>query len=80
MAKRFILPDKLLTHAFGEENCATIGDHDDGVRGDNHEHFFIIIVGDDGVVTDLDWGYHSVDEAREVLKAREVINYGPANG
>ena len=60
-APRAILPDTLLGHAFWEEGCLTVGEHD-GPGAEAHAHWSIATIVD-GVVTGVDWGYHSPDEA-----------------
>lgn len=54
---------------FWEQTCATVGSHDDD-SGDVHLHWSVLTI-KNGVVLDVDWGYHSDEEAEAVIRKED---------
>ncbi len=73
MAKAYaFFSDEMLTDYFCEGSIGTnrVGDHD-GDDVDPHNHWSILTI-EDGEVIDLDWGYHSKEEAAITLSKQEA--------
>lgn len=74
--RKAILPDSLLTHAFWEEDCKIVAEHDyDNAAADErvwmgeaHLHWSVITI-DGNLVVDVDSGYHSEQEADAIVQA-----------
>lgn len=70
-----MLPDPTSGGVFWEQDAVTVAEHDDE-GAEPHSHYSIVAI-EGGRVVDIDWGYHSEDEARARIPATAPPHYDP---